>query len=380
MKKKGTFLLFILLLSIYIFLFPFPLKKEICLFPVWVKDISHPEIQHEAAEGEAVPFRLGDTFGFVSEKGALSLSESVLYDVAYDEEFLKQGGFVNFSSVSDKLVFRDRRGDFLFTVETYGYPVLMKGRIFVISTERATLAEYDTSGALLWEKGYTSIITSVDATAADIADPLVVVSLLNGKSEVLSRKGSVVFSSETEGSRVSVAYGCGVSSDGQFFAVSRGIDPRRIVVYERKSGQFRKLFEREINERSRRQTGIRFSDDATRILVTGDGVLHFFDLKGNGVDYFFQGRLLGYGYDGEGGLAYTLSSDGGKGGFSLFDPSGFSMWSSTSLISATEKSERSPFTVVKKEFPAGVTVLSKRGRSYYLGIDSKLMRIDREEL
>jgi hypothetical protein len=190
MKKKTSFFLFLLLLGLYIFLFPFPLSKETYLLPVWVKDVSHSETSPGDSQSSPIPFRLGDTFGFVSEKGALSLSEAVLYDVSFDENFSSGGGFVSFSSVSDNLVFRDRKGDFLFTIETFGYPILMNGRIFVISTDRQTLAEYDDTGAVLWRKSYTSIITAAHATSLGNSDPLIVVGLLNGRTEVLSRSGS----------------------------------------------------------------------------------------------------------------------------------------------------------------------------------------------
>jgi hypothetical protein len=373
MKKKTSFFLFLLLLGLYIFLFPFPLSKETYLLPVWVKDVSHSETSPGDSQSSPIPFRLGDTFGFVSEKGALSLSEAVLYDVSFDENFSSGGGFVSFSSVSDNLVFRDRKGDFLFAIETFGYPILMNGRIFVISTDRQTLAEYDDTGAMLWRKSYTSIITAAHATSLGNSDPLIVVGLLNGRTEVLSRSGSLVFTAESEGSRIAVTYGCGISKDGQYIAISSGIDPRVLSVYERKGGQFKLLFSKTLGDTSRKFTGIRFADDSRSILVAGDGVFRIFDLKGTEVDRSFSGKLIEYGYGGERSLSYLLSSDSGEGEFSLFDPEGLLGKGRVGYPGTGY------LDVVEKRFPAKVSAVTKRGNSFFLGIDTKLMRIDIQE-
>ena len=220
---KWTASLLFFLFALYLVAFPKTLRPELILRPVFSIDIEGEEGGGEFdSELSAVPFELEDTFGYVTEVGDLLHMERKLYGVAIDSD-----GFINYSSVSDNLVFHDVSGRVVDTFEVRGYPVFHDGRFFILSTNRSEISEMGDSGRVLWKNEYSSIITDFDSKNGRLA-----IALLDGRVLIIDAAGDVINSMNLQGSRIRAVYGCELSADGYRLAVIHGLDPQILSVFD----------------------------------------------------------------------------------------------------------------------------------------------------
>ena len=221
---KWALPLLSVLLCAYLLAFPVSLRPEQELKPVWAVDVSRDAVTGVRGDtgGAGVPFVLGERFGYLGQSGDLLLRSERIHGIAIDSD-----RFVNYSSVSGNLVVQNSRGDVTDTVEVRGYPILMDGRLLLISTNRAELAEITDAGEIAWKREYASVITDLDSKNNVLA-----IGLLDSRAELIDRSGDVVLALDLMGSRINAVYGSALSSTANLLAIVHGIDSQYVTVVD----------------------------------------------------------------------------------------------------------------------------------------------------
>lgn len=353
---KRTLLLALFFTVVYILVFSSPLKKQPAFAPQWIQNLTNPSKVAGLTSNETVGFRIGDVFGYVTPEGAMKYLDTAQFNVAMSE-----GRFINYSSVSKNLVEKDSSGRITLTVASRGYPILMAGRFFVIDTDRMAISELDSQGAVLWNREFGSLVTSMEANSSSV-----VVGLLNGSLVVLNKRGDKTFSYTPGGSRIPVVYGCAISADGQYIAVVSGLDPQKFILLQRDASGYRPRRVVDLNRELRQQVLIHFFPNIPYVYVESSGAVDYFALRGEASGVVqVDGRVAGMAA-GSGPLIYAVSekapaSDGngprsGNAQLIVFTPPGEIM--------------------TRSDFPAARLFLKAEGQAVYLGAGMELMRFD----
>ena len=120
-KRRGRALWLILPITIFLYLvlFPRPVGREMYLRTIWAKSLSPASTVLSDSAAPRWPFRASDTFGYADLDGNLYYVGQRLHNLS-----LSDSGFINYGSVPDHIVFMNTRGEFQFSIKSYGYPLL----------------------------------------------------------------------------------------------------------------------------------------------------------------------------------------------------------------------------------------------------------------
>jgi hypothetical protein len=289
-KIKGTLIYTLILLILYLLLFPFPSGREITVRP---KNIHYLPAQtsntNKVRKKEGINwFRNGVYFGYVDNDGNVIYKATLNYNIT-----LSHKGFINYSSIQDEnqsLVFLSPYGEFISSFMKPGYPLFSSNgeRLFLIKTNATGFREITLEGEYLWEAHFASIITGFSANRDFIA-----VGLLNGILKLFNRGGECIYTLGPGRSRLSVIYGCAVSHRGRTIAAVYGIDPQHIIIVEKDGLKFSTPYYRDMNTDFRRPVILRFSYDDKFLFYEGRGRLHILDVNAHRFfDLSLPGKLI----------------------------------------------------------------------------------------
>jgi len=346
-KRSATVIVLVISILVYTLLFPRPVKRQLLVTPRWSLSLRTAPVEPE--EGTVLGFRLGDLLGYVTPAGRLVHLEPVLYNAAITDT-----DYVNYSSVSQNIVFQDFRGHFLRAVKATGYPLLTAGRTFVFGPDGATLSEWDQSGAQLWQNRFTSILTSVDAN-----DSQLIAGFVDGTVRILDRNGEDVYSVHPEGSRLSVIAGAAISADGSYAAVISGLDPQRLLLYARDDTGYVPYVNQELGSDFRRPVIVTFVDD--------DRYVVYENKAGVGATNVVSGHTGGVSL--EGSLREIVVQDGITGTIS-------SIGNGTLAFNALLLPGIPLFSI---RFPGSNTFLRSNADRFLLGVDDTVLSFSLEE-
>jgi hypothetical protein len=129
-KRRAAFPLSLLVLAVYILIFPLSTGNELVFEPGWSLDIRAAGSTQRVQE-PLYWYRMGEEFGFVDLHGNIAVREKILFDVTLNDD-----AYINFSRIPKNLVIRDNRGDFLRSFRLTGYPILddRGQRIFLMNS------------------------------------------------------------------------------------------------------------------------------------------------------------------------------------------------------------------------------------------------------
>ncbi len=290
----------ILILITYFFIFGRHLPSEITYVPLWVEDLKRADLFDRNSEQDPESFRLNGKFGYLYGNGKITYLDDLLYGVAIDET-----GFISYSRQNDVLVIRDTEGLFLNTIELAGYPFFSGNRRFIISYDNNRISEINTIGTIIWQKTFSSSITSVSA-----AESLLFIGTVNGEFRLMDLTGKVVFIHAGTTSRINVVYGGTVSENGNYILTVSGIDPQLIMFWGRNGDGYRIESTWSIDRELRRHAVTGFSEDGLFAFVEAEDELLLIELKKKKLNSIkITGRLQYIDFPGEAELIHSIGKD-----------------------------------------------------------------------
>jgi len=271
-RRRGrAFWLFLpLLLFIYLLLFPHPGGRESLVRPIWAKDLASgvPALRNADASWY---FRAADRFGYADLQGNLYYVGRTLHNLS-----LSDNGFINYGSVPDYIVFMNPRGEFEFSLKSYGYPLLEpRGRVlYSIQTDRSGLKRIDNEGEILWSMSFPTPITSIA-----LAGEQCLLGLMDGRALLVGAEGDVLYQLTTEASRIPIVLATAVSEDRNQIALISGIDPQTLMVVERRAEGFVPGFKQNLDSDFRREVRLSFSPEARFLFYEVEEGLGVLDVR-----------------------------------------------------------------------------------------------------
>lgn len=269
-KPLRTILLPALFTLAYLLVFPRPTGEEPLIERSWAVDIAPGTEAGAVAGGSRImPFHLGSTFGYFSADGEILYADRILYGLAQSGEL-----FSNYSVVSENIVLQDREGRLVRSIAAEGYPQLDAGRLYVFAPDGSTVSQWRTDGAQVWRRNFVSVLTDLDGGPAGTA-----VGLLNGDLYLLDQSGEEIFSYAAERSRIGVTLAVALGRSPDVFAAVAGIDPQRLVLFERHSEGFFPVFQLDLESDYRRSLLLEFLADGRSLVVEQPGGMLVYDLE-----------------------------------------------------------------------------------------------------
>ncbi len=272
-KRRGRALwLFLpIILFLYLVLFPRPLGREMYLRTIWAKSVSPASTVLSDSNSPCWSFRASDTFGYADLDGNLYYVGQRLHNLS-----LSDSGFINYGSVPDHIVFMNTRGEFQFSIKSYGYPLLDSGGEFLysINTDLSGLKRIDREGKILW-----SLSFPVPLTTAALAGEECVIGLMDGRLLLIGSDGEVIYEQETGGSRIPVILGTAITEDRQQIALFSGIDPQSLSIVRRLDNEFVTEVALDLDSDFRREVDLSFSPDARFLYFEVEEGLGVLDIR-----------------------------------------------------------------------------------------------------
>jgi hypothetical protein len=312
------------LFAVYIFVAARPVPRETIMIPRWLISLESgysmplpgaqaPEAGDtaEAAASGALPFRLGDHFGYADPGGTLPINR-----VRQRNVFLSAPYWAEYDDAPEQIEILDNAGNSLFTIDesggVQGYPLYLDGRLFLIGREMNTLTALDGEGRPLWSYDFAAPLTCVDGAAG-----FVLTGSLDGAVEILDRDGRRFYFFEPGGSRISGILGCAFSQDGSRIGIISGIDDQRFLLLERYGdparGEFRVIYHEFLEDGFRRPVHISFIDNDSRVIFERQGGIGVYDLRGRANRTIpLDGTVLALDAEGGGGIFFALVARPGQ--------------------------------------------------------------------
>jgi len=272
-KRKGRalWLLLPIILFLYLVLFPRPLGREMYLRAIWVKSVSPASTVLLDSNSPRWSFRASDTFGYADLDGNLYYVGRRLHNLS-----LSDSGFINYGSVPDHIVFMNTRGEFQFSIKSYGYPLLDSSGEFLysINTDLGGLKRIDREGKILW-----SLSFPVPLTTVALAGEQCVIGLMDGRLLLIGSGGEVIYEQETGGCRIPVILGTSITENRRQIALFSGIDPQSLSILRRLDNEFVTEVVLDLDSDFRREVDLSFSPDARFLYFEGEEGLGVLDIR-----------------------------------------------------------------------------------------------------
>ena len=294
-----------LLVFFYLLLFPRPGGRESFMRPIWTKDISAGAAVLSGAEGLNWYFRAAQAFGYADLQGNLYYVGQTLHNLS-----LSDTGFINYGSVPDHVVFMNTRGEFQYSIKSYGYPLLEpSGQVlYSVNTDRSGLKRIDSEGGILWSVDFTAPVTTIALAGEEC-----VIGLMDGRVLVVGAEGGVEHERTSEGSRIPVVLGSAISQDRSRIALISGIEPQRLSVLQRREGELATELALELNSDFRREVQLRFAPDGRFLFYEIEEGLGVLDTrKRSSMQFIIPGVLESFDTDREFTVAAFRSAEGSK--------------------------------------------------------------------
>lgn len=358
MSKKARFLTPVcaVLIFFYVVLSAEILPKEIQFEPEWTIDIDTAELSGnggktgDAAENSAVPFKLGQTLGYILPDGTLVNKVSFPYKAALSKDF-----YAPYGTDSEKIDFFSPDGKKGGTVFERGFPYFTEDKKCIFLPGGAAFAVLNDDGSKKWSYSGISPITAFSTSKGGV-----IAGFADGNVVVFNSDGDVMQQYKPGGSSYEVIYGAALSESGKFTATLSGQENQRFVVSERQSNEagssssiiFYKTLENELN----RQVVIKFTKDEKNVYygsADGVGLVNLKTLKSAMIP--IKGRILSIKESDDGEEIFILSKE--KNSYTVSVVEGFGV-----LAGAFS-------------FDASSACIASDGGSIFVGRDSKISKI-----
>lgn len=274
MKSKKIVLpvtLLIIFLTItYIILAARPLGKEFQFTPEWKINVSAPAIDPNTENKTTIYFKLGQSLGYFTEDGKITLYETFPNMASISEYF-----YAVYSTNSSSVPFYNQKGQLQGNIDISGFPYFSDINSYSMLPGGSSFTKLDSTGKPHWTYEGTFPITAFSSTskftAAGFAD---------GKIKIFDNiDGSLAVDYAPGGSDYPVILGLDISSDGNYIASISGHEQQRFVLSQRENNQQKIIFHYFIQESSPYRTLVHFTKDNSRVFYVYEGNIGVYNLK-----------------------------------------------------------------------------------------------------
>lgn len=274
MKKNTIITLNILflffLILIYLLFATKPLAKEYNFTPVWRISTSNPTIKESENIQNKIYYHLGQTAGYFTENGDITLSQTFPSKIAISNSF-----FSTYQNDSTEIPFYDANNKLSGTFKVPGFPYFVDDLIYIFLPGGSSFAKCFENGDINWKYEGTIPITCFTAKQQYIA-----IGLADGTIKLFNNTtGTNDITFEIGGSDFPVILGLDISNDGQYVACISGHDKQRFVLSHREENQQKIIFHKFLNDDSPYRTSVYFTKDSKRVLYNYANKLGIFDLS-----------------------------------------------------------------------------------------------------
>ncbi|MCL2791582.1 MAG: hypothetical protein FWD87_00685 [Spirochaetaceae bacterium] len=316
-KRKKISLL--VLLCLYILLFPTKENSVFKILPAWSSDL---RIESNIDRNTLIPFRLKEEFGYISPvSGNISYMNEIFYNVTQNNNY-----YINYSVITDNLIINRRDGSFVANIETEGFPLFIGERLFIISANSKRVSEWDIYGNNLFTFESDAIITSCDANkdtfVAGFVDGTVIIVDKEKRAEKLLKP---------ELSRINVVYGIAISDNSDYIAMITGIDPQYMIIMRKRNNRYNRFFAYQFADNLRHPRYISFFNNNRYLVFESGNTFYCFDFssrKLNKIELSSPITNIHY-ISALNFFAVTTEMEEGKTNFTLIDPAGKKLYSKT---------------------------------------------------
>lgn len=277
MTKKARFLIPItaVLVFFYVILSAKILPKEIQFKPEWTIDIDTAELSKNdgfkkdetVTDFSVVPFKLGQTLGYISQEGTLINRVSFPYKAAVSEN-----SYAPYGTDSEQIDFFYPDGTKNGTISETGFPYFTEDKKCLFLPGGSIFAVLNNDGSKKWSYGGISPITAFATSKSGV-----IAGFSDGNVIAFNNDGEIIQQYKPGGSSYEVIYGVAMSDSGKFTATLSGQENQRFVISEKHSNEigsnssiiFYKTLKNELN----RQVIIKFTKDEKNVYYSSaDGV------------------------------------------------------------------------------------------------------------
>lgn len=354
-KKIFKYILIVVfsVLVVYLFVAVRPLNRELSFNPEWTIDLSSgslpPVSGAESGDNaeDLIPFRIGNTLGFVTGKGVLVNKQNVVYDGTVGNNL-----YCLYSQTQIKSDFYGTDGKLAVSVNDSGFPFITEHGIYIFSPGGDSVAAYDFQGNLIWERQSSDVITAFNDSESGT-----ILGYSNGQLTYIDKKGETVFSFIPGGSQYPLIFGAAVSSDGKYAACISGVENQRFILISIKDRQYKIIHHEYLPQDIKTNLAVQFDNESGYVYYQRAEGLGVVSLKTKKVHLMpVKGRVVYIGTDNS-NLTAVLSITGeGKNIVSIY--------------------ENPYYLLAETEFSCDNSYLIQKNDSIYLGIDGTLSKIN----
>jgi len=291
MSNRTFFILSALVFLVYFFLFSVRLEKEIVLRPEAVLE----ENSGIPPQADGFSWKMGKNYGFIDSHNNFSQFEADYSAVSGSSLIIIQDKPGLFSLISSS-------GEIVSQFEAEGTPLLMGGRLFILSIKEGYISEFSLAGTRLWNYQFIFPITCLDANAETL-----VLGDLGGQCHILDVNGDVEQIYIPSGSRLSCIYGVSLSENSDRIVLISGKDPQRFLLLEKRISGYQPVKHFNLDHIFSRTCFIDFTHNDSRVVIEGNNELIIYHIDDSSlVKLPFEGSLYEYQYDSETGFQVFL--------------------------------------------------------------------------
>ncbi|MDR3312153.1 MAG: hypothetical protein LBS64_03365 [Spirochaetaceae bacterium] len=286
-QRKQVFLigLGILFVLLHVIFVADSLETEFQLNAEWMVNIQNTASSSNPPPdmSRLLPFKLGQTVGYVTPEGALYNVTAVPYRAAISPYF-----YAAFPQNAQNTPFFASDGRPRGVLPLAGFPHFDEDRIYVFYPGGNSFAVCDSTGAPLWShEGYATILTFASSRSGSA------VGLVDGTILVHAPDGTRITTITPGGSVYPVILGADISGSGEYVASISGLQHQRFVLTAISGGTntvvYHEYFEKDSNEPGL----VQFSADDTMVYFAQQEKLTVLDrLTGIPTVMSVQGKIL----------------------------------------------------------------------------------------
>lgn len=332
--------------SVIYILFSFkPIGTELTLTPEWTENILNI---HEASEkdGELIPFRLGQNFGYFTDSGKISTCKSYPF-----KSTITSTRYTSYGANTTEFDMYLPNGKKEGTIKEAGFPFFDEDRIYVFLPGGTSFSQFNEKGKQLWRyESYlpvTAFASNSSGCVAGFSDGRLISFNKNGKPDQNFIPG---------GSDINVILGVDLSEDAKTIACVCGQNEQRFIVASNKDGHSKIIFHKYLEKQLARQTLVKFSPDSKTVYYNYNGGLGIVNLEtGRTSEIPIEGKISQIEFSSTSGMVFALSKD-----------------KNTYLVSIIEPFDH---TLACFDFEGSNGFIMVRGDSLYVGRDTNISKL-----